>query len=67
MKYNIKTEGMGCEHCIKRVTAAMEGIGAGAMRIELNDITVEFSGAEESIRNAIEDLGFDVISVEKVD
>ena len=56
MKYIITTEGMGCEHCIKRVTAAMQ-------TVKLNDIAVDFNGNENDLRNAIEDLGFDVISI----
>ena len=54
MKYIITTEGMGCEHCIKRVTAAMQTLNAAIIYVKLN---------ENDLRNAIEDLGFDVISI----
>ena len=63
MKYVIKTEGMGCGHCISRVTAAMIALGAKIDRIELNDICVESNVEEAVIREAIEDLGFDVVSI----
>ena len=63
MKYVIITEGMGCGHCIGRVTAAMNALGAKIDRIELNDICVESNAEEAVIREAIEDLGFDVVSI----
>ena len=63
MKYVIKTEGMGCGHCISRVTAATNALGAKIDRIELNDICVESNVEEAVIREAIEDLGFDVVSI----
>ncbi len=63
MKYIVKTEGMGCAHCIKRVTDSMNALCAKIDSIELNDISVEFSGDAAELREAIEDLGFDVISI----
>ena len=65
MVYNVKTEGMGCPHCIKRVTGAMEKLGANIARMELNDFTVDYDGSAESIRAAVEALGFKVKSVEE--
>lgn len=63
MKYVIITEGMGCGHCIGRVTAAMNALGAKIDKIELNYICVESNVEEAVIREAIEDLGFDVVSI----
>lgn len=63
MKYIIKTEGMGCAHCIKRVTEAMNSLNARIERVELNDIAVEFCGSSDEIRNSIEDLGFEVLEI----
>ena len=63
MKYSIITKGMGCPHCIKKVTKAMENLGANIEKVELNDITVESEKSEADIRAAIEALGFEVISI----
>ena len=63
MKYSIITKGMGCPHCIKRVTNAMLGLGAVIEKVELNDITVETEKTPDEIRKAIETLGFEVVSV----
>lgn len=64
MKYIVKTEGMGCAHCIKRVTDAISMLGAKPEKIELNNIIVVFDGEESTLCETIEDLGFDVISIE---
>lgn len=65
MIYSVKTEGMGCQHCIMRVTNAMNALGAKIIKMELNDFTIEYSGDPAAVREAVEDLGFDVKSVEE--
>ncbi len=63
MKYSIITKGMGCPHCIKKVTKAMEELGAQIEKVELNDIAVYSDKSEADIRAAIEAKGFEVVSV----
>ena len=63
MNYSIITKGMGCPHCIKRVTKAMEALGADIEKVELNDIAVKSDRAENELRAAIEALGFEVVSI----
>lgn len=63
MKYAITTKGMGCPHCIKRVTKAMTELGAEIGKVELNDIAVTTDRSEAELREAIEKLGFEVLSV----
>ncbi len=63
MKYSIITRGMGCPHCIKKVTKAMEELGAQIEKVELNDIAVYSDKSEADIRAAIEAKGFEVVSV----
>ena len=63
MRYTIITRGMGCPHCIKRVTKAMEALGADIERVELNDIAVRSDRGEAELRSAIEALGFEVVSI----
>ncbi|MBO4563266.1 MAG: heavy-metal-associated domain-containing protein [Clostridia bacterium] len=65
MDYRIKTEGMGCPHCIARVTNALNAMGAEIRSMALNDFTVGFEGDPAAVRASIEDLGFDVISIEE--
>ncbi len=66
MRINVITKGMGCEHCIKRVTAAMESIDAKIESMQLNNFTVETSSDKSVIKDAIEDIGFDVVSISEV-
>lgn len=66
MNYRIKTDGMGCAHCIARVTKAMESLGARIVSMELNDFTIEFGGDINAVKTAVEDLGFEFISAEAV-
>lgn len=63
MKYAITTKGMGCQHCVMRVTKAMQGLGANIEKVELNDIAVESEKSEAELRAAIEKLGFEVVSI----
>ena len=41
----------------------MQTLNAAIIYVKLNDIAVDFNGNENDLRNAIEDLGFDVISI----
>ena len=53
-------EGMMCEHCSKRVIAALEALGYD-VKVDLGkgQVTVSKNEVNESdIKNAIEDLGF---------
>ena len=64
MKYNIKISGMGCPHCISRVTKALESIGADIIEVGLNTAAVDYAEDTSPIREAIEELGFKVVSIE---
>lgn len=66
--YMVKIDGMSCEHCVAHVRGALEGIGASKVHILLNDGTAEFAAecAEETIRSAIEEEGYEVKEIKKV-
>ncbi len=66
MKYRIKLSGMGCSHCVQRLTNAMKAIGASIISIQLNDCVVDFGDDDQPLKEAAEELGFDVLSIEKV-
>ena len=63
MKYTVAIEGMGCEKCVMKVKNALASIGAAEENVQIGSAVCEFSGDEESLRSAIEDAGFDVLSV----
>lgn len=59
-----KVEGMHCQGCVRRVNEAMKALGIQAV-ISLETGTVTVESEDEGIllkaKDAIEDLGFDVL------
>lgn len=66
MKKIIKIEGMHCSHCLTRVTNALAALGLKAnATLPEGAATVEGADIDDAkLREAVEDLGFDVISIE---
>lgn len=66
MKKIIKIDGMGCQHCVNRVTEALSAIdGVDVLEVSLEDksatVDVEESIADETLMNAIDEEGFEPI------
>ena len=61
----LKIEGMGCMHCVAKVTKAMEAIGAKVLACEIGSCRIEGVDQIDQIRDAIESIGFELISVEE--
>ncbi|AGK98733.1 heavy-metal-associated domain-containing protein [Clostridium pasteurianum] len=69
MKKKISIEGMSCGHCVKHVEEALKEIGADAINVSLENKFAEAevgSIADEKIKAAIEDAGYDVVSIQAV-
>ncbi|NLW70414.1 MAG: heavy-metal-associated domain-containing protein [Eubacteriaceae bacterium] len=66
--YKVSIEGMHCENCTKRVAGALDKLGAKNVVVNLDEKCALLSGdySQEDLRNALEDLGFDVTAVEVV-
>lgn len=64
MKYLITIDGMGCGHCVARVTAALNDVGALVESVKIGSAVADFSGDVDTIKTAIEEIGFDIISIE---
>lgn len=65
----LHVEGMSCDHCVKSVQEALEYIGAQA-RVSLSENRVEADFDESrlnvnALKSAIEDQGYDVLSIEE--
>ena len=60
----LKIEGMGCMHCAAKVRSALEAIGADVKSCEIGTCEIEGVDDVEKIRDAIEGVGFELISVE---
>lgn len=60
----IQIEGMGCMHCVAKVKKAMEDIGATVINCEVGSCEIEPYADTDRIRDAIEGVGFEVISID---
>lgn len=70
MKKKIIIEGMSCNHCVNHVKEALsELIGVQSVDVDLAKktavLTSENNISDESIKDAIEDVGYDVVSIEE--
>ena len=66
MKKIIKIDGMGCQHCVNRITEALSAIDCvDVLEVSLEDksatVDVEESIADETLMNAIDEEGFEPI------
>ena len=64
MKLNLKIDGMGCEHCIKSVREALEGIN-GVKVLDVKSGSAEVEAENDSVLNEIkeklDDAGYDLV------
>lgn len=60
MKLNLKIDGMGCEHCIKSVREALEGVN-GVKVLDVKIGSAEIEAENDSVLNEIrEKLSSDI-------
>lgn len=64
MKKVIKIEGMSCMHCVQHVTSALQEIGlVSQVNLEKKEAIVEGETSDERIRDAIDEAGYEVVSI----
>ena len=64
MKLNLKIDGMGCEHCIKSVRAALEGVnGVKVLDVKIGSAEVEAENDSvlNEIKEKLDDAGYDLV------
>ncbi|WP_066893243.1 heavy-metal-associated domain-containing protein [Clostridium nigeriense] len=67
MKKIIKIEGMSCNHCVSHVKEALENIkdvNVLEVNLENKNALVETEVDNNILKNAIEEEGYDVISID---
>ena len=68
MKKKIQLEGMSCNHCVNHVTEALKEIGATDVEVNLDKklatAEVREDITDEVIKEAIEEVGYEVVSIE---
>ena len=64
----MKIDGMSCGHCSSRVEKALNGIPGVSATVDLEaataDIALSQQVDEAVLRKAVEDAGYDVVSIE---
>ncbi|MBU3144711.1 heavy-metal-associated domain-containing protein [Clostridium sp. CF012] len=70
MKKKIFVEGMSCAHCVNHVSEALKEIGAKDVEVSLDKklATAEINEdiADDAIKAAIDEAGYEVVGIEKV-
>lgn len=64
MKLNLKIDGMGCEHCIKSVKEALEGVnGVKVLDVKIGsaEVEVENDSVLNEIKEKLDDAGYDLV------
>ena len=57
MEKELKVNGMSCEHCVKRVKTAVEGIdGVSSVSVSLNSGAVKYSAEKDVAKEVIEKI-----------
>ena len=60
----LKIEGMGCMHCVARVKNALNALGADVKNVEIGSAEIGPFQDTDKIKEAIEGLGFKLVSIE---
>lgn len=60
----LKIKGMGCAHCVARVKAALTEISAEVELVEIGRAVIKSYPDTDRLKNTIEKLGFELISIE---
>ncbi len=71
LKKQISIEGMSCGHCVNHVTEALKGVeGVSNIQVNLQSknaiIEVISNVADTSLKEAIEDVVYDVTSIQQM-
>lgn len=61
--YELTIEGMGCMMCVKKVTAALEALGATVNECAIGSAKIAFAGDIAAVKDAIKAKGFEVTAV----
>lgn len=68
-KLTVKIDGMRCESCRRRVTAAINSIGGAAARVSLEKreavVSFERELDDKELINAVEEAGFEVSEISR--
>ena len=59
----LKIEGMGCMHCVKKITEALQATGAEVEKVEIGSAEIKDFADVDALKAAVENAGFSLVSV----
>ena len=57
-------KGMGCMHCVAKVTAALKQLGADVEKVEIGSAVIGDFADKQALKAAIENAGFELESIQ---
>ena len=67
MEKIMKIDGMSCEHCSARIEKALNALEGVTAKVDLDSatasITIDGTIAEQALRDAVTDAGYEVVSI----
>ncbi len=61
--YRLEIEGMGCAHCVRSVTNALNELKATVNDVQVGSADVLWDGSTDVLKEAISEAGFEVKSI----
>ncbi|MDO5707362.1 MAG: cation transporter [Andreesenia angusta] len=59
----IKIEGMHCQNCVQAVENGLKKLEPKSLKVEIGEAEIDTDASDDVLKEAIEDLGFDVVSI----
>ncbi len=64
-KLILEIDGMSCSNCVRHVEAALLDVdGVGVLEVEVGRAVVDTEVDEDTLRDALEEVGYELVSIE---
>ncbi len=64
-KLILEIDGMSCSNCVRHVEAALLDVdGVDVLEVEVGRAVVDTEVDEDTLRDALEEVGYDLVSIE---
>ncbi|WP_300348646.1 heavy metal-associated domain-containing protein [Clostridium sp.] len=64
-KLILEIDGMSCSNCVRHVEAALLDVdGVDVLEVEVGRATIDTEVDEDTLRDALEEVGYDLVSIE---
>lgn len=64
-KLILEIDGMSCSNCVRHVEAALLDVdGVDVLEVEVGRVVVDTEVDEDTLRDALEEVGYELVSIE---